>query len=425
MHNHASSDMLDDLSGIEFENLCSLLISKMGFDTQTTKASGDGGIDIVATSIEPLLRGRYIIQCKRYSGSVGEPAIRDLYGVVMAERANKGILITTGYFTKSALSFAEGKQLELINGTLLSELLVQHSLFQSTTSVAGNSVDNDDELPSDDDVTESIKEAVSYIRPFWNDILFEDLYEKWLIAENKSCVSSEIAYYLFKEVTDLDFYQSFSHPQRTLLLYAVRSFLSDLVSWSNKLTKSEMIQQGICIWLYAQTSFLLGDFGVARQLYSWVLAVWDDLRHSEEIENGLLELYYTFLLDMISFHAAIGEYDIAKNMWGKYDWLFEQKKNLLIQVDIPNAKNEHVKNHFLALLDDISNATSKPNFHLLTLLDYKTFFNTRECYDDFSQKYNTEQIALQSFSLYGIERDNENLHLKDSSGNICYTITIS
>lgn len=69
-----------------------------------------------------------IIQCKRYSGSVGEPIIRDLYGVITSERANKGILMTTGHFTKSAIAFAEGKQIELIDGEKLDTLLKKHEV---------------------------------------------------------------------------------------------------------------------------------------------------------------------------------------------------------------------------------------------------------------------------------------------------------
>ena len=54
---------------------------------------------------------------------VGEPVLRDLYGTVMSERAAKGILITTSRFTARAKKFAEDKPLELINGTLLLQLL--------------------------------------------------------------------------------------------------------------------------------------------------------------------------------------------------------------------------------------------------------------------------------------------------------------
>lgn len=41
----------------------------------------------------------------------------------MAERANKGILMTTGYFTQSAIAFAERKQLELIDGMEMDKLI--------------------------------------------------------------------------------------------------------------------------------------------------------------------------------------------------------------------------------------------------------------------------------------------------------------
>lgn len=119
---------INSMSGIEFEFLCKTLLEKMGFETVTTKASGDGGIDLIAYNHQPILSGKYIIQCKRYSGSVGEPIIRDLYGVVTSERANKGILITSGYFTSSAIKFANDKPIELIDGNKLNALLNNYGL---------------------------------------------------------------------------------------------------------------------------------------------------------------------------------------------------------------------------------------------------------------------------------------------------------
>lgn len=119
---------INSLSGIEFENLCKNLIENMGFSVETTKASGDGGIDLIAYNHEPVLSGKYIIQCKRYSGGVGEPIIRDLYGVITSERANKGILMTTGYFTKSAIDFAKECSIELIDKEQLNDLLEKHGM---------------------------------------------------------------------------------------------------------------------------------------------------------------------------------------------------------------------------------------------------------------------------------------------------------
>ena len=128
-------------SGVEFERTCQALIERMGFDAETTKASGDGGIDIVATSNQPLIAGKYVIQCKRYSGNVGEPIVRDLYGVVSSERANKGVLMTTGTFTASARSFAQGKQLELIDGPAMEKLLIQYGVERQASNL--------DSIPSD------------------------------------------------------------------------------------------------------------------------------------------------------------------------------------------------------------------------------------------------------------------------------------
>jgi len=110
--------------GIFFEQECKAVLEKMGFSCETTKISGDGGIDLRAHSNQPFFSGIYIIQCKDWKNRpVGEKEIRDLYGTITSERANKGILITSSYFTKAALSFAQGKNIELIDGNKLNKLI--------------------------------------------------------------------------------------------------------------------------------------------------------------------------------------------------------------------------------------------------------------------------------------------------------------
>lgn len=107
------------MNGYEFEEFITELLNKMDFKAEQTALSGDGGIDIVAYSNRPFFKGKYIIQCKNWNNVVGAPEIRDLYGVVMSERANKGIIITTSDFTQQALDFSYDKNLELINGKQL------------------------------------------------------------------------------------------------------------------------------------------------------------------------------------------------------------------------------------------------------------------------------------------------------------------
>lgn len=106
---NAAYENINALTGVEFELVCKKLLENMGFEVQTTKTTGDGGIDLIAYNYQPLLSGKYIIQCKRYSGSVGEPVIRDLYGVITSERANKGILMTSGVFHKTSTVFCSRK----------------------------------------------------------------------------------------------------------------------------------------------------------------------------------------------------------------------------------------------------------------------------------------------------------------------------
>lgn len=114
---------INNLSGHDFEDLVEKLIKQLGFITEERKRSADGGIDIKAINEQPILKGLYIIQCKRCSSNISESIIRDLYGVVTSERANKGILITNSKFSKQAKNFAKNLPIELIDGNRLIELL--------------------------------------------------------------------------------------------------------------------------------------------------------------------------------------------------------------------------------------------------------------------------------------------------------------
>lgn len=123
----ATFDIIENISPEQFEQLISLLLKKMNFIVEHLGQTGDGGIDIEAQNLSPITGGKYIIQCKRYSvdNKVDVKDIRDLFGVIHSEMANKGILITTSDFTNKAVDFAKGKPIELIDGEKLKKLLAQ------------------------------------------------------------------------------------------------------------------------------------------------------------------------------------------------------------------------------------------------------------------------------------------------------------
>jgi Holliday junction resolvasome RuvABC ATP-dependent DNA helicase subunit len=115
------------LSPTDFEKRIAELLRQMGFQrVETTKASHDGGVDIVAFSSTPITGGTYLVQCKRFGPKlpVGSRLVREFYGALRADRrAVKGILITTSYFTADAKHFAANLPLELIDGERLGKLL--------------------------------------------------------------------------------------------------------------------------------------------------------------------------------------------------------------------------------------------------------------------------------------------------------------
>lgn len=118
------------MSWEDFEHLVRELFGKVfsgaGAEVRVTQASRDGGVDAIALDPDPIKGGKIVIQAKRYTGTVGVSAVRDLYGTVLNEGANRGILVTTSDFGPDAYKFATGKPITLLSGGNLLSLLAEH-----------------------------------------------------------------------------------------------------------------------------------------------------------------------------------------------------------------------------------------------------------------------------------------------------------
>ena len=97
-----------------------------GVEVKVTQASRDGGVDAVVFDPDPITGGKIILQAKRYTNTVGVSAVRDLYGTVVNEGANKGILITTSNYGPDAYKFAKGKPITLLDGSNLLHMMEKH-----------------------------------------------------------------------------------------------------------------------------------------------------------------------------------------------------------------------------------------------------------------------------------------------------------
>jgi Restriction endonuclease len=98
----------------QFEELVAEIWRSLGYETELTARTKDGGRDVVAVRrLEANVR--FLIECKRYGSShkVGVELVRALYGVATDERATKGILATTSTFTRGAKAFFDDHIWEL------------------------------------------------------------------------------------------------------------------------------------------------------------------------------------------------------------------------------------------------------------------------------------------------------------------------
>ncbi|MDE0204483.1 MAG: restriction endonuclease [Candidatus Tectomicrobia bacterium] len=138
---HWLGRLLDIVRGIPpdaFERFCQRVIRESGFTKmEVTGRSGDGGIDGAGELRVNLISFHVRFQCKRYSGSVGARDIRDFIGA-MVGRADKGLFLTTGRFTREAERGAVrhgAPAIDLIDGLALCNLLRTLELGVTTETV--------------------------------------------------------------------------------------------------------------------------------------------------------------------------------------------------------------------------------------------------------------------------------------------------
>jgi restriction system protein len=125
-------EILKNLKPDAFERLCQRLLRESGFvQVEITGRSGDGGIDGKGIiKLGSVLSFHVIFQCKRYRERISPSVVRDFRGA-MVGRADKGLIITTGSFTRDARSEAlrdGAPPLDLIDGDDLVGMLKAYQL---------------------------------------------------------------------------------------------------------------------------------------------------------------------------------------------------------------------------------------------------------------------------------------------------------
>ena len=104
-------NQIKEMSSREFEFFVAELFEKLGYSVKVTKATRDGGQDIIATKKGPI-PFTLIVECKHWGANhkVDVSVVRSVYGVQTAMQANKSVVVTSSKFTKDARKFAEERQ---------------------------------------------------------------------------------------------------------------------------------------------------------------------------------------------------------------------------------------------------------------------------------------------------------------------------
>lgn len=121
-------DVLRHMDPYRFEQFVAGLLTAMGYRATATVASGDGGVDVIASrdplAIEPPI---IKVQCKRMISTIGAPEVQKLAGALAHGGSELGVFVTLGAYSADALHLERTRQdLRLINGTQLVDLLFEH-----------------------------------------------------------------------------------------------------------------------------------------------------------------------------------------------------------------------------------------------------------------------------------------------------------
>ena len=112
--------VIDSMNGHQFEYWCASLLRRLGYtNVQVTKASNDQGADIIASG-----NGlRYAIQCKCYSGSLGNRPIQEVVAGRQFYKCNAAMVMTNSHFTSGGVAAASATDVRLVDREKLIQMM--------------------------------------------------------------------------------------------------------------------------------------------------------------------------------------------------------------------------------------------------------------------------------------------------------------
>ncbi|GKT26397.1 restriction endonuclease [Acidovorax sp. SUPP3334] len=117
----SSAQALQGMPWSDFQQLVAEGFQRRGYSLQERAGEGpDGEVDLVLTKDG----AKSFVQCKHWKTlQVGAPVVQELHSVMAAQGASAGFVVTSGHFTQEATAFASGRNIRLIDGATLLQLI--------------------------------------------------------------------------------------------------------------------------------------------------------------------------------------------------------------------------------------------------------------------------------------------------------------
>jgi len=117
---HRKAKTIEEIKAMswrDFETFVGEVFRRQGYSVEETGGGGaDGGFDLILHK----RREKVLVQCKQWrTYQVGVKIVREMFGLMVAEHADRVIIVSVGTYTKDAADFAQGKPIELIDGDKL------------------------------------------------------------------------------------------------------------------------------------------------------------------------------------------------------------------------------------------------------------------------------------------------------------------
>ncbi|MBO4856961.1 MAG: restriction endonuclease [Treponema sp.] len=116
----------DDMTGYEYEQYCADLFKYFNWNAKATKKSGDFGADVIATKDGIKI----VVQCKKWKGSVGFEAVKEVFTAKTINKADYAIVITNSHFSQAAKQGAKDTGVILIRHPELEDCLKNLLIYE-------------------------------------------------------------------------------------------------------------------------------------------------------------------------------------------------------------------------------------------------------------------------------------------------------